>query len=187
MPEPPEFPKADPAIQYLVRQCSKIEEQYACNAGYHKDHKAIKQRLDNLDEIISGLKKAVITIQEYQAKAEESLNMVKDLNSHLDTSVDTANQKVLKQFEGEHHIRLEELRKATREANETLRALNQNAVTIHNKYQEINERLKSEIKEEASQIIADAWQKNMIKYIITSVAFGILTFLIGILLGKGVL
>jgi cell shape-determining protein MreC len=57
MTEAPEFPQADPAIRYIVEKVSQIENQYACNAQYHKDHKAIKQRLDNLDPVISELRK----------------------------------------------------------------------------------------------------------------------------------
>lgn len=175
----PEFPQADPAIQYIARQCSKIEEQYACNAGYHKDHKAIKQRLDNLDNIISSLKNTVIAIQDFQQNANNNLHKIQDLNSHLDSAVEAANNKILKKFDGEQQIRLNELRDATWKANDTLREFNQNTVTIYNRYDEINRRLKSEIRDEASRVISDAWQKNMVEYILVTIVFCIMSMLIG--------
>lgn len=175
----PEFPQADPEIQYIVRQCSKIEEQYACNAGYHKDHKAIKQRLDNLDNIISSLKNTVIAIQDFQQNANNNLHEMQDLNSHLDSAIEAANNQILKKFDGEQQIRLNELRDATWKANDTLREFNQKTVTIYNRYNEINKRLKSEIRDEASKVISDAWQENMVKYILVTIAFCIVSMLIG--------
>lgn len=201
MNDAPEFPQADPAIQYIARQCAKIEGQYACNAGYHRDHKVLKQRLDNLDEIISVLKMAVIAIQDEQQKSgrhldeiqdlyhhlgatidsthKQNFKEIQDLYHHLDAAIESANNKILRKFEGEQKIRLNELRNATQTATDTLRDFDQKAAAIYIKYEEINMRLNSEIKKEVSQIISNAWQKNMMKYIIASVGFCIVSMLAG--------
>jgi uncharacterized membrane-anchored protein YjiN (DUF445 family) len=201
MNDAPEFPQADPSIRYIAQQCAKIEEQYACNAGYRKDHKAIKQRLDNLDEIISTLKKTVIAIQDEKKKSgrhldeiqdlyhhlgatidsthKQNFKEIQDLYHHLDAAIESANNKILRKFEGEQKIRLNELRNATQTATDTLRNFDQKAAAIYIKYEEINMRLNSEIKKEVSQIISNAWQKNMMKYIIASVGFCIVSMLAG--------
>jgi hypothetical protein len=188
MSEAPEFPQTDPAIKYIVDQVSKIEDQYACNAGYHRDHKAIKQRLDNLDIIISELKKIVITIGKHQEKEDTILDEFQSLNAHLDSAVDSAvekaNQEILQQFKGEQNIRLEELRNGTREANKTLRDFNEKSSEINHHYELINERLRVNLKEECSKIINVAWQKIVVKYVLVSTACCFFALFVGIVVGK---
>lgn len=50
MTDAPEFPQADPAVQYIVRQVAKIEDARACTAGYYKGQTALMRRLEKTDE-----------------------------------------------------------------------------------------------------------------------------------------
>ena len=54
-----EFPQADPAIRYIAERVSKIEDQFVCNAGYHRDHLAVKTRLDKLDAVMAEMNQIV--------------------------------------------------------------------------------------------------------------------------------
>lgn len=85
-----EFPQADPALQYIVRQVAKIEGQYACNAGYHRDHKDLRTRIDKMDVILSELNQrvklldvsAIATVQaQVTATTDEYLVLARELNA----------------------------------------------------------------------------------------------------------
>ena len=89
MPDEIEFPQESPAIQYIVRQVEKIQDQYACNAGYHKDHRELRRRIDKMDAVLSDLNttvhklniKAINQVQEEITKAsKEYLDEVRTTN-----------------------------------------------------------------------------------------------------------
>jgi hypothetical protein len=55
MTDAPEFPQADPAVQYIVRQVAKIEDARACTAGYYKGQTALMRRLEKTDEELAKI------------------------------------------------------------------------------------------------------------------------------------
>ena len=55
MTDAPEFPQADPAVQYIVRQVAKIEDARACTAGYYKGQTALMRQLEKTDEELAKI------------------------------------------------------------------------------------------------------------------------------------
>jgi len=52
----PEFPKADPALQYIVSQVSRIDDTASCTAGYYKALHEVLRRLDKTDEELNRIR-----------------------------------------------------------------------------------------------------------------------------------
>lgn len=56
MMDHPEFPKADPALQYIVSQVSRIDDTASCTAGYYKALHEVLRRLDKTDEELNRIR-----------------------------------------------------------------------------------------------------------------------------------
>lgn len=56
MAEFPIYPQAEPALQYIVEQVSKIDNAQACTTGYYKSHKDLLRRLEKIDTELTRLR-----------------------------------------------------------------------------------------------------------------------------------
>lgn len=178
MSEAPEFPQADPAIKYIVEQVSKIENQYACNAGYHRDHKRVMQRLANIDNILSETKKLFLDIQAEMKNVESNKATIQDSVIKLDQMFDKNNQALEDQLK-------RNLKGSVNQVDMAFTVLN--ATVIHSK-DIINEiqKIKKEfsyVLEHSSDTIAKTQEKmarkQFIRFAVFTLIFGIIMFVLG--------
>lgn len=100
MTDRPEFPQADPALQYVAREIAKLDEVAYCSTGYYKMQKDHKARQDKLVETINLLRHDIQARKDISDEItsrirEADLEAAKRLNEF-----EEASKEVLRSFEG---------------------------------------------------------------------------------------
>jgi chromosome segregation ATPase len=65
----PQFPQADPAIQYIAERVSHIEGASNCTAGYYQSHQKLLRRLNKTDEELARIRQILTQIDDREVKA----------------------------------------------------------------------------------------------------------------------
>jgi len=88
MTDTPEFPQADPAMQYIAREVAKLEEVAYCSTGYYKMQKEHRERQQKLIEVINLLRHEIKARDDFTNMVTDNIikadqEASKRLNEHL--------------------------------------------------------------------------------------------------------
>ena len=183
-----EFPQESPAIQYIARQAGKIQDQYACNAGYHKDHKELRRRIDKMDAVLSDLNNTVhkLNIKAINQVQEE---ITKASKEYLD-EVRATNEAELKEIQAVSRELKKELTKAEASLKDAEQGYKENQRIFENTVKTMSittaARVEEAVKNGYNSVINqeidtffDRYRKVSIVYLIIGLIIG--AFLMGVL------